>query len=65
MSPQTAKEPQAASSAAPNTNPAHEQIAALAYRLWQARGCPENSSEEDWFEAEVALAAAQPEWEKD
>jgi hypothetical protein len=24
-------------------------IAALAYRFWELRGCPEGSSEEDWF----------------
>ena len=29
-----------------------EQIAALAHALWQERGCPEGSSEEDWFKAE-------------
>jgi Protein of unknown function (DUF2934) len=29
-----------------------EQIAALAYALWQARGCPEGSPEVDWFQAE-------------
>lgn len=27
-------------------------IAALAYELWQQRGCPEGSPEEDWYEAE-------------
>jgi len=29
--------------------------AALAYRLWQARGCPQGSPEEDWFRAVEAL----------
>jgi hypothetical protein len=29
----------------------HREIAALAHKLWQARGCPEGSPEEDWFEA--------------
>jgi hypothetical protein len=29
----------------------HADIAALAYRHWQARGCPEGSPEEDWFRA--------------
>ncbi len=29
----------------------HEDIAALAHQLWQARGCPEGSPEEDWFRA--------------
>jgi hypothetical protein len=31
---------------------AYEDIALLAYALWQERGCPESSSEEDWFRAE-------------
>ena len=35
----------------------HEEIAALAYSLWQARGCPEGSPEEDWFEAAKELRA--------
>lgn len=29
----------------------HEDIAALAFQLWQARGCPDGSPEEDWFQA--------------
>ena len=29
----------------------HADIAALAYALWQARGCPHGSSEEDWYQA--------------
>jgi hypothetical protein len=33
-----------------------EEIAALAHALWQARGCPEGSPEEDWFQAKQALA---------
>jgi hypothetical protein len=33
----------------------HTDIAALAYELWQARGCPEGSSEEDWFHAAEQL----------
>lgn len=32
--------------------PIHESIAALAYALWQERGCPDGSAEEDWFRAE-------------
>ena len=34
-----------------------DQIAELAYALWQARGCPEGSPEEDWFQAEQELTA--------
>ncbi len=38
---------------------AHEakqhQIAALAYKLWQDRSCPDGSPEHDWFRAEEAL----------
>ena len=39
------------------TGPAHVEIAALAYSLWQARGCPEGTPEEDWFNAERTLKA--------
>lgn len=30
----------------------HEELARRAYECWHARGCPEGSSEADWFEAE-------------
>ncbi len=33
----------------------HEDLAALAYALWQARGCPEGSPEDDWFHAAQEL----------
>jgi hypothetical protein len=33
----------------------HADIGALAYELWQARGCPGGSPEEDWFHAAEAL----------
>jgi hypothetical protein len=36
---------------------APEEIAALAYTLWQARGCPYGSPEEDWSRAESELRA--------
>jgi hypothetical protein len=36
--------------------PAYEDIALLAYALWQERGCPEGSSDQDWFRAERELA---------
>jgi hypothetical protein len=32
-----------------------EQIAALAYALWQERSCPDGSPDEDWFNAEQEL----------
>jgi hypothetical protein len=32
-------------------------IANLAYRLWQERGCPIGSPEEDWYRAEELLTA--------
>jgi hypothetical protein len=39
----------------------HQDIAALAYKLWQARGCPEGSPEEDWRHAVQQLRmASQP-----
>jgi hypothetical protein len=33
----------------------HDDIAALAHELWQARGCPEGSPEDDWFHAAAEL----------
>ena len=33
----------------------HEDIAARAYSLWEARGCPEGSADEDWFRAAKEL----------
>lgn len=33
----------------------HDDIAALAYDLWQARGCPGGSSQDDWFHAAEEL----------
>jgi hypothetical protein len=35
----------------------HDEIAALAYELWQARGCAYGSPEQDWFGAERELRA--------
>lgn len=40
--------------------PEHRSIGELAYRLWQARGCPEGSAEQDWLDAEKQLRAAAP-----
>jgi hypothetical protein len=31
--------------------PDQKDIAALAYALWESRGCPDGSPEEDWFRA--------------
>lgn len=39
-----------------STAPEPEQVASLAYTLWQQRGCPEGSPEEDWLRAEEELA---------
>lgn len=32
-----------------------DAIAALAYQMWQERGCPLGSDQEDWFRAENEL----------
>jgi len=37
--------------------PSREQIAALAYLYWEARGCQGGSPEEDWLRAEQELTA--------
>jgi hypothetical protein len=33
----------------------HDDIAALAHELWQTRGCPNGTPEEDWFRAAEIL----------
>jgi hypothetical protein len=35
--------------------PGRSEIAALAYELWKARGCPDGSSAADWLRAEKEL----------
>ena|SRR5215469_5996633 len=35
----------------------HAEIAALAYTLWEERGCPEGSPEDDWSKAVAQLRA--------
>jgi hypothetical protein len=37
--------------------PTQEQIAALAYLYWEARGCQGGSPEQDWLRAEQELLA--------
>jgi hypothetical protein len=36
-------------------NVAEPTVAARAYELWQERGCPNGSDQEDWFRAEQEL----------
>jgi Protein of unknown function (DUF2934) len=52
--PITEKKPASAQSQAFEPLP-HEEIAKLAYTLWQQRGCPDGSAEFDWFLAEEKL----------
>ena len=40
------------------TTPEPDQIASLAYTLWQQRGCPEGSPVADWLRAEEELTTA-------
>lgn len=39
----------------PSEAPGHDEIAALAYQLWQDRGCPVGSPDVDWAQAEASL----------
>jgi hypothetical protein len=47
-----------AAQAEPGEIPNYDQIASLAYQLWQERGCPEGSPDEDWLRAEQELTAS-------
>ncbi len=40
---------------AQSAQPTEEETALLAYQLWQARGCPEGTPDEDWLNAEQQL----------
>ena len=35
----------------------HEKIAMRAYEKWCNRGCPQGTSQQDWYEAEAELKA--------
>ncbi len=54
-----AKKPAASSKAEETISrlqpPSQDDIARLAYRLWEERGRPFDSPDRDWFEAESAL----------
>jgi hypothetical protein len=47
--------PDALGTGAEESRSFHEQVAIMAYHLWQERGCPEGSPEIDWLEAEQEL----------
>jgi len=55
--PQRAKTVAAQPVAAASNAPTFEQIAQLAYTIWESRGCQGGSPEEDWHAAEEKLRA--------
>ena len=55
LSNKPASESKRKNSAAAASGPHH--VAELAYTLWESRGCPIGSPEEDWFKAEQELAS--------
>jgi Protein of unknown function (DUF2934) len=42
------------------STPMQEDIARLAYAIWQQRGCQADSAEQDWIEAERQLRRPVP-----
>lgn len=44
-----------------SVQPTTEQIANLAYALWQERGCPDGSPDDDWYDAENRLSSSRVE----
>jgi hypothetical protein len=48
-------EPVTKNSPPSSATPVPDDIARLAYALWQERGCPDGSAERDWLEAEQEL----------
>ena len=57
MAKQATRLPHELSAASSEIHPTHEDIAALAYALWQESGCPEGTHEENWLRAEQELTA--------
>ena len=55
--PEPAVVPAAVAPAVPAAPPSSEDIAQLAYRLWESRGYQGGSPDEDWFTAERMLQA--------
>jgi hypothetical protein len=43
-----------------SSNLRHEQVAKLAYELWERRGRPTSSAERDWLLAEQILESLDP-----
>jgi hypothetical protein len=41
-------------------HPENRTVDELAYQLWQARGCPVGTAEQDWLDAERQLRTAPP-----
>lgn len=46
---------EAALAAGEDGNVRHDEVQELAYRLWEERGCPLGSPDEDWLRAEEIL----------
>ncbi len=44
----------------PISNGEHEEIQKLAYRLWEERGGPAGSADDDWFRAEQEFMQPSP-----
>jgi hypothetical protein len=44
-----------------SANDRHDQIAKLAYKLWEGNGRPTGSAERDWLRAELLLELGDPE----
>jgi len=43
---------------AQQAGPSYDQIAQKAHELWEKRGCPDGSADQDWADAEQELRAA-------
>jgi len=50
---------QARESMSASTELSYEEVARMAYFMWQDRGCPDGSPDEDWFRAEETLRQMQ------
>ena len=52
----TAPQPESTPALQPDDSPTHNDIAVLAYRLWEEAGRRDGCAEQDWFRAERLLS---------
>ena len=59
--PESIEEEQSSSKPQHQKRLGHDDVSSRAYLLWQERGCPNDSAEEDWLQAEREIESQETE----